>query len=79
MKTSIETPQAGENHYQGLSHKPIEVIPVSSYELRVTRRKALPSADVRQAFIKSAIENGIRGPRPGSSVCWSSPKGRAQA
>jgi hypothetical protein len=23
------------------------------------RRKALPSADVRQAFIKSAIENGI--------------------
>ena len=32
---------------------------VTSHELRVTRRKASPSADMRQAFIKSAIENGV--------------------
>ena len=34
-------------------------MPVSSSELRVPKGKSLPIADVRQAFFKSAIENGI--------------------
>jgi hypothetical protein len=38
----------------------VSAIPIPRYKLRVTRQKALPSADVRQAFFKSEIENGLR-------------------